>query len=179
VPIIAVAAEPVPLIERVRMETFACRAVHCGTVRPFEQPALLAGIASEVARTRLLEVGCGHGYATLWLAEATDVPIDVIEVDPVHAARARANFAEAGLSERVTLYEAAASDVLPTLSGPYDLALYEIWPLVLPDLVDIERLLRVGGVLVSSLLGEAQVQPPEEGWSTRLVGNNLTMSTKR
>ena len=85
--------------------------------------ALLALLAQSIGARRALEVGTLGGYSAIWLARALgpDGHLDTLERDPHHAAVARANLAQAGLSERVTVHEGVALDRLATLIPPYDL----------------------------------------------------------
>ncbi|HVZ66275.1 MAG TPA: O-methyltransferase [Lacunisphaera sp.] len=76
---------------------------------------------------RILEVGTLGGYSTLWLARAlpTGGRVVTIELDPKHAAVARANFAAAGMADRIDLEVGRAVDVLAQLAtagaAPFDL----------------------------------------------------------
>lgn len=62
----------------------------------------------------ILEIGTAIGYSTIWLAEAApQAKVVTMEIDPERIARARANFAEAGLAERIELMEGDATQGLP------------------------------------------------------------------
>lgn len=80
--------------------------------------ARLAGVR------KMVEVGTLAGYSAIRLARALPAGGHLwsIEVDPAFAAVARANLADAGLSETVSVVVGAARDVLPTLEphGPFD-----------------------------------------------------------
>ncbi|WP_426164440.1 O-methyltransferase [Sandarakinorhabdus sp. DWP1-3-1] len=80
-------------------------------------------LARLVGAHRILEIGTLAGYSTLWLARglADGGHLDTIEIDAGHADVATANFAAAGLADRITLHRGAALDVLSDLAGPYDL----------------------------------------------------------
>ena len=82
---------------------------------------LLLGIAE--AR-RVVEIGTLAGYSAIRIARAlpADGRLWTIEADPRHAAVARENLLAAGLSDRVTLLEGEALDVLPSLErhAPFD-----------------------------------------------------------
>jgi predicted O-methyltransferase YrrM len=72
---------------------------------------------------RVLEIGTLGGYSTIWMARAVGEHglVTTIEAEPRNAEIARANFEQAGVSAQVELLEGFAADLLPTLSGPYDM----------------------------------------------------------
>ena len=78
------------------------------------------------ART-ILEIGTLGGYSTIWLARALPAAgrLVTLEIDPRHAAVARANVARAGLADVVEIRVGRALDTLPALAaegqGPFDL----------------------------------------------------------
>lgn len=80
-------------------------------------------LARMIGARRVLEIGTLGGYSTIWMARALPAGgrIVTVELDPRTAAVAQANFARAGVADRVDLRIGAALDVLPTLDGPFDL----------------------------------------------------------
>ena len=88
------------------------------------QGKLLHLMARMIGARRILEVGTLGGYSAIWLARALPPGGELItlEYHPKHADVARANIANAGLSDRVKVITGAALDTLPTLSGPFDLS---------------------------------------------------------
>ncbi len=57
----------------------------------------------------ILEIGTAIGYSTIWLAEAApEARIVTMELDAERISRARNNFAEAGVAERIELIEGDA-----------------------------------------------------------------------
>src|SRR6266545_3422567 len=87
------------------------------------QGKLLYLLAKLRGARRILEVGTLAGYSAIWLARALpeDGQLITIEVDPKHAEVARQSLAGAGLADRAEVRLGAALDVLPSLSGPFDL----------------------------------------------------------
>ena len=82
------------------------------------QGKLLHLFARMIGAKRVLEVGTLGGYSTIWLARAlpADGHVVTLEADAKHAAVARANFASAGLAERIELLEGPALETLPKLA---------------------------------------------------------------
>ncbi len=77
------------------------------------------------ART-VLEIGTLAGYSSIWMARALppDGRIVTLEADPKHAQVARANFARAGVADKVDVIEGRGLDTLPRLAAegrePFD-----------------------------------------------------------
>lgn len=87
------------------------------------QGQMLALLVQITGASRVLEIGTLGGYSTLRMARALPAngTVVTIEADERHAAVARANFERARLSGRIDLRVGKALDVLPALTGPYDL----------------------------------------------------------
>ncbi|MGV6873665.1 O-methyltransferase [Pseudochelatococcus sp. B33] len=132
---------------------------------------LLALLAQITRARRVLEIGTLGGYSTIWLARAlpADGTVVTIEMLDHHAAVARRNIENAGVSERVDLHVGAALDVLPSLQGPFDLIFidadkpnnphYLKWALQLsrPGTVIVaDNVVRRGGV-IDSASGDADI----------------------
>jgi predicted O-methyltransferase YrrM len=80
-------------------------------------------------RRQVLEIGTSNGYSTIWLAAALrDIegpPLISIELFPEKVAQARVNLQRAALLERVELKEGDATEVVRTLSGPFDCVFFD------------------------------------------------------
>jgi predicted O-methyltransferase YrrM len=76
------------------------------------QAALLALLCRMSGARRVLELGTLAGYSTIWFARAVGEQghVTTLEIDPAHAAVARANFERAGVADRVRLVEGPAAD---------------------------------------------------------------------
>ncbi len=104
------------------------------------------------APRQILEVGTAVGFSALLMAHNTapDCRITTIEKYEKRIPQARANFAAAGMEQRITLLEGDAGEVMRGLSGPYDLIFMDAakgqYIHFLPEAL---RLLRVGGLLIS------------------------------
>jgi predicted O-methyltransferase YrrM len=91
------------------------------------QGKLLYLLARLQGARRILEIGTLGGYSAIWLARAlpSDGRLITLEIDPEHAAVARANLAAAGLDAKVRVEVAPALQTLDGLIAqgeqPFDL----------------------------------------------------------
>ena len=70
---------------------------------------------------RVLELGTATGYSGIWMLRGTDGgQLTSYEMDPERAARARANFAEAGFGKQALVLEENAKDGLEKLDARFD-----------------------------------------------------------
>ncbi len=127
----------------------------------------LLGLLARIQGARsILEIGTLGGYSTIWLARAlpADGRLITLEVDPKHAAVARDNITQAGLSGIVELRLGPALDTLPQLAteglGPFDLIFidadkpsnpqYFVWALKLSrpgTVIIVDNVVRKGAVI--------------------------------
>jgi predicted O-methyltransferase YrrM len=84
---------------------------------------LLHLLARLVNARRILEIGTLGGYSTIWLARALAAGGKLISLEALerHAAVARKNLQNAGLSKVVEIRVGQALDTLPSVEGPIDL----------------------------------------------------------
>jgi predicted O-methyltransferase YrrM len=91
------------------------------------QGKLLGILARSIRASSILEIGALGGYSTIWLARAMAPggKLITLEVDPRHAAVARANLDRAGLDGSVEIRLGSALESLPKIHaeglGPFDL----------------------------------------------------------
>ena len=106
---------------------------------------------------RVVEAGTSFGVSTLFLAAAVrdnlrhDAHGVVIatEYEPEKAEVARANFAEAGLSDLIELREGDLRETLVDVGGPVDFMLVDVWtPMARPALALVAPHLREGAVVI-------------------------------
>ena len=107
---------------------------------------------------RVVEAGTSFGVSTLFLAAAVrdNILADggegiVIgtEYEPEKAKAARANFAEAGVSDLIDLREGDLRETLVDVGGPVDFMLIDIWtPMARPALELVAPSLRNGAVII-------------------------------
>ncbi|HFI0463569.1 TPA: O-methyltransferase [Streptococcus suis] len=120
-------------------------------VIPHETAKFIDFFCATVQPKDILEIGTAIGFSASLMAQhlATDGHLTTIDRYPKMFERAKENFKLMGLEDRVTLIEGDAAEVLPSLSGQFDLifmdsakAKYiEFYPHCM-------RLLKMGGVLI-------------------------------
>lgn len=100
----------------------------------------------------ILEVGTAIGFSALLMKEyaPVDCHITTIEKYEKRIPLARENFKKAGREQDITLLEGDATEILKTLTGPYDFIFMDAAKgQYIHFLPDILRLLPEGGLLVS------------------------------
>ncbi|HEY7213594.1 MAG TPA: O-methyltransferase [Thermoanaerobaculia bacterium] len=130
---------------------------------------LLSILARAGGARLILEIGTAIGYGALVLARgAPEARVVTLDVSAERLATARRYLERAGVAGRVDLVEGAALEVLPRLSGPFDLVYIDAvkteyrryLDLVLPKL-------RVGGLIVcDNLLWSGRVAAGEQDEDT-------------
>ncbi len=124
---------------------------------------LLEVLVRALKPERALEIGTAIGYSGAVIARAMQPwgHLDTIEIDPETAERARANFAEAGLSGRVTVHKGDARQVLMRLENRYDFVFLDAAKEVYADALRLALPLMPKGavIAVDNLL-----------WSGRVLG---------
>ncbi len=101
---------------------------------------------------RVLEIGTLGGYSALWICRGIGPSgrLVTLESNPVHAAFARARFAEAGVSDQVELVEGLAMDRVDGVGGPFDVAFLDADKREYPTLAKrLKASIRVGGLLIA------------------------------
>jgi predicted O-methyltransferase YrrM len=145
-----------------------CGLFHAGA----PQMHLVASLARLLKPRRVLDLGSGFGYSTLWLARSLDDTGTVIGIDddPIHTARAGELAAEHGLGPRVRFITGRVHEVLESLEGPFDVIHDDAWFARQPDhLETMLALLRSGGLLTMVnwfLLVDAITGQPRNDWES-------------
>jgi predicted O-methyltransferase YrrM len=117
-----------------------------------EQGGLLYVAARAIGARRIAEYGTSFGVSTLYLAAAVrdngGGTVIGSEILPEKAEIARANFAEAGMSEFIDLRVGDARETLKNCGGPLDLVLLDGWKDIELDVLRIlEPQLRRGALV--------------------------------
>jgi predicted O-methyltransferase YrrM len=97
---------------------------------------------------RIVEIGTLGGYAALWMADALQDggEIITIEKDSARASRAALNTAH---DPRIRLLTGDAKDILPTLSGSFDMVFIDADKISYPHYLDwAEAHVRTGGLII-------------------------------
>ncbi|MGX7024124.1 O-methyltransferase [Vagococcus hydrophili] len=118
---------------------------------PNETATFLRFFLKQMKAKNVLEIGTAIGFSGSLMAEAIgeDGHVTTIDRFDVMIRKAKANFEKFGLSERVTLLEGDAKEVLPTLEGPYDFIFMDsAKSKYIEFLPECLRVLRVDGVLM-------------------------------
>jgi predicted O-methyltransferase YrrM len=124
----------------------------CGCY-PYFDGSLLGVVAGAAQAKRIVELGTALGYSSIWFAHgARDAIVDTIEFDATHVKLAQQNIAAAGFADRVKIHHGEFSEILPTLAPGYDVGFFDGHGPTQDDLAHLRRLLRQGGVLISTNL---------------------------
>ena len=103
------------------------------------------------APERILEIGTATGYSALVMYTYSPAPCEIITIEreAERAAQARQNFERFG-ADRIRLLEGDAAQILPELTGTFDLIFLDAakgqYIRFLPELI---RLLPPGGILLT------------------------------
>jgi predicted O-methyltransferase YrrM len=102
----------------------------------------------------VVEFGTSYGISTIYLAAAVadngTGHVVTTELSTAKVVAARANLAEAGLADRVTILLGDARTTLHDIPGPIDLVLLDGWKdLCLPVLQSLESRLAIGALIVA------------------------------
>lgn len=129
------------------------------------QGRMLHLFARMAGARRILEIGTLGGYSTVELARALPDGgrLVTLEIDPHHAAVARANIVAAGLSEVVEVIVGPAAATLQALEGPFDFVFIDAdKPSNVTYLREALRLSRPGTtIIVDNVVREGAVLDPE------------------
>ena len=119
------------------------------------QGKLLEIIVRMTRAQSVLEIGTLGGYSTIWMANGLPPGgrVVTLEIDVKHAEVATANFARAGLSDRIDLKVGPALETLPVVqregAGPFDVIFIDADKVNIPSYFEWAlRLSRAGSVII-------------------------------
>ncbi|HGL5643465.1 TPA: O-methyltransferase [Enterococcus faecium] len=120
-------------------------------VIPHETVVFLKFLLGQLQPERILEIGAAIGFSSSVMATTIGENAHVTTIDrfDVMIEKAKKNYERLGLTDKVTLLEGQAADILPDLSGPYDFIFMDsAKSKYIEFLPECLRLLRKGGVLM-------------------------------
>ena len=120
-------------------------------VIPHETVVFLKFLLGQIQPERILEIGAAIGFSSSVMATTIGENAHVTTIDrfDVMIEKAKKNYERLGLTDKVTLLEGQAADILPELSGPYDfIFMGSAKSKYIEFLPECLRLLRKGGVLM-------------------------------
>ncbi|EGP4715424.1 O-methyltransferase [Enterococcus faecium] len=120
-------------------------------VIPHETVVFLKFLLGQIQPERILEIGAAIGFSSSVMATTIGENAHVTTIDrfDVMIEKAKKNYERLGLTDKVTLLEGQAVDILPELSGPYDFIFMDsAKSKYIEFLPECLRLLRKGGVLM-------------------------------
>lgn len=118
---------------------------------PHETVVFLQFFLNQIKPKNILEIGTAIGFSSSLMAQyvGEDGHVTTIDRFDVMIRKAKVTYERLGLTDKVTLLEGQAAEILPTLTGPYDFIFMDsAKSKYIEFLPECLRLLRVGGVLM-------------------------------
>lgn len=138
---------------------------------------MLFDVVSKAQPKKILEIGTAIGYSgIIMLTASPNATLNTIEMDEQSVKLAKANFAQAGVSNRVNVFVGDAREIVHQLTGSYDFIFLDgpkgQYLDFLPYLLDV---LQVGGTLVcDNVLYKGLVEnQPDSGHKHVTIARNL------
>jgi caffeoyl-CoA O-methyltransferase len=161
----------------VRKRTAALGDIAVMQISP-DQGALMTMLTRLAGAQRALELGTFTGYSAICIARglAPGGTLFACELDPDRAETAKANFATAGVGDRIEILIGPAAETLERLIGagsePFDLAFIDADKVGYPDYYEAcLELLRPGGLIIldNMLRGGDVLDPAPEDESAQVI----------
>ncbi|KLO73061.1 O-methyltransferase [Enterococcus cecorum] len=118
---------------------------------PHETVVFMQFLLGQIKPQNILEIGCAIGFSSSLMAQFVGENGHVTTIDrfDVMIEKAKKTYERLGLTDKVTLLEGQAADILPTLTGPYDFIFMDsAKSKYIEFLPECLRLLKKGGVLM-------------------------------
>ena len=118
---------------------------------PHETVVFMQFLLGQIKPQNILEIGCAIGFSSSLMAQFVGENGHVTTIDrfDVMIEKAKKTYELLGLTDKVTLLEGQAADILPTLTGPYDFIFMDsAKSKYIEFLPECLRLLKKGGVLM-------------------------------
>lgn len=118
---------------------------------PHETVMFLQFLLGQINPKQILEIGAAIGFSSSLMAQFVGEEGHVTTIDrfDVMIKKAKKTYERLGLEDKVTLLEGQASDILPTLTGPYDIIFMDsAKSKYIEFLPECMRLLKKGGALI-------------------------------
>jgi predicted O-methyltransferase YrrM len=145
---------------------------------------------------RILELGTGHGYSTLWLATAAaqiGATVTTVERAEAKVTHAKAMASAAGLSETIRFVTADALQFVPTLKDRVDFVLIDVWKEAYTECFDVcaPILSDTALVVADNMLFPERLRPAGEAYRQHVrragklesivlpIGNGLDLAAVR
>lgn len=139
---------------------------------PHETVVFLNLLLGQIKPQQILEIGTAIGFSSSLMAQHVGEEGQVTTIDRYEKMinEAKGNYEKQGITDKVTLLEGDAADVLPTLTGPYDMIFMDSAKAKYYDfLPECMRLLKVGGMLiVDDVLQGGTILEPKENIPRRV-----------
>ena len=109
-------------------------------------------ILQEKKPTRILEIGTAVGYSAIRFSKYLTEQgyIDTIERDEERVKEAKNNIEDLKLQDKIHIFEGDALEILPTLTGPYDVVFIDAakgkYPILLTEAL---RMLEKNGIIIA------------------------------
>lgn len=113
---------------------------------------VVSKILKDVKPKRILEIGTAVGYSAIRFSEylQENGSIDTIERDKQRIDEAKQNIKELNLEGKINIYEGDALEILPTLTGHYDVVFIDAakgkYPIFLNEAL---RMLNYNGIIIA------------------------------
>jgi len=143
--------EPGELLQKIDRET-QIRSVYPRMLSGKIQGRFLAMLSRMLRPKSVLEIGTFTGYSALCLAEGLgeDGHIDTIEINEELAEMNRLNFANAGLSDKITPHIGNAVEIIPTFGKMFDLIFIDADKINYPVYFELGmKVLKIGGFIIA------------------------------